>query len=106
MKNRMIQEKIKKRQKVIIRSLSIRNVLSVGAANADIMRRDRPFPVILQGRKSLVLPVISVSNRKKPRSAKSVLMITVVNYGQKKRELFLDDRMSNNDFDYIKILTT
>lgn len=55
---------------------------------ADIMQRARPSPVTLRGRRSLARPVISVSDKRKRKSVRSVLMRTDVNCGPKKKESY------------------
>ena len=58
------------------------------AVPADIMQRARPSPVTLRGRRSLARPVISVSDNRKRKSVRSVLMRTDVNCGPKKKESY------------------
>lgn len=57
----------------------MKNVLYAGVAHADIMKKDRLYRGILQEIKSHVHLVISVLNRRKLKSVKSVPMRMAVN---------------------------
>ena len=62
----------------------------------SITGRERLFPVTLPGKRSLVLPVITVSARRKRKYVRLVLMKMAVSFGRRKRVLFSNNGIFRN----------